>query len=499
MVIATAALSTPASHTRARPAPRAAAHGVPGRTRMVAWTLAVTALGMLVLLLGASWALQSALDQRTTDSLAREAGEIRRFATLAVDPATGASFTSAERLMDVYLERQHPETTELLVAAVPGTSWRAERRGDRTATFDALDPAVRERVLSAGSGSTRTPGHGPISWHAVELDAGGTAGVIAVVRFLGPQRAAAYAQVGLLGGVALLALLTTGTAAWLLTGRLTTPLHQFEHAVAVATTGASLTLLPADGRPEYVRLARAGNRLVAGATAAYGRETQLHHDLAHHLQTPLATLRRSLEHERRVRPERAEALREGLAEVRRLQNLVADLVLLHRVELPGLIEPRPAVALPEFAAILVDLWQTRVVEMGATSVRVAIGPCDPAVCATLDEPRLARAVDELLANAVRASPVGAVVWLSVGGWHDARGSWAHIDITDTGRGIPGGERVLVLERFGTASNDPQPGSGLGLTVADRLVAAMGGTLTLIANEGAGTTARIVLPVLGATR
>ncbi|MDO5499362.1 MAG: HAMP domain-containing sensor histidine kinase, partial [Propionibacteriaceae bacterium] len=463
---------------------------VPGRRRVVGWTVVVSALGLLVLMLGAAWALGTAADHRIQAGLAKEAAEVRRYAALGVDPATGEPFTTPRRFVAAYLDLQHPDHNELLLGTTPGTSWRAERRGDRTLTFGVLADAVQQRILTPGTGSARSPGHGRVSWQTTEVQAPAGTATIAVVAFHAPQHTVIVTQLGVLGLVAAVALAATGFAAWWVAGRLKAPTVTFEEAVARATAGGGVASLPEVGREDYARLARAANRLVASADQAYARETQLHHDLARQLEQPLATLHRALEDEARAQPGRPEPV-QSLGRVRQVRNIVSDLLLLQRVELPGLLEPQPGISLTEFTEILVDLWATRAVELGAPGVTVERGACDPTAHATFDEPRLARAVDELIANAVSASSDDQIVWLSTGSWADERGQWVHIDVTDTGRGIPSDERALVLERFASARNDPSPGTGLGLTIAHRLVVAMGGFLTLTGHDGApGTTARI---------
>jgi signal transduction histidine kinase len=73
---------------------------------------------------------------------------------------------------------------------------------------------------------------------------------------------------------------------------------------------------------------------------------------------------------------------------------------------------------------------------------------------------------------------------------------AVVEVSDTGIGIPPLEQSRVFERFFRASNvgeQAPSGTGLGLSVAKAIADAHGGDLFLT-SEGAGTTARIVLPL-----
>ena len=424
--------ATPAAtthHTPPRRGRRRTPVPVPGQARVVVWTVAVATLGMLVLLTGATWALAAAGDIRISEGIAKETGEIQRFAAFGVDPATGSGFTTARRFIEVHLEAQQPDRNELFIGSLPGTGVVLERRGDRTVTSGILDPAVQAAMASPGAGSIRTTDHGRISWQTVTIDAADWTGLITVVRFHTPHRQEMSAQIGVLTLVALISLGATGFTAWWVAGRLRPPTRLFEEA------------------------------------------------------------------DRHAHPRQRAMIGSQLDEVTRVQNLVNDLTMLQRIELPGLIEPDLGIVMAEFLDILVDVWQTRVTEVGAPDVTVWRGVCEPNIVATFDEPRLARAVDELVANAVQASEPGSAVWLSAS--TDARGGWVHLDVIGRGRGIPAAETTSVFDPFVTASNDPRPGVGLGLTVAHRLVVAMAGTLTLIAHEDSpGLTARITLPVTG---
>lgn len=77
------------------------------------------------------------------------------------------------------------------------------------------------------------------------------------------------------------------------------------------------------------------------------------------------------------------------------------------------------------------------------------------------------------------------------------GSW-HFDVLDRGSGIARADRVLLLQPF-MRGNDVRsagkPGSGLGLTIADRIAKRFGGKLVLLDREGGGLTASFQIPEL----
>lgn len=468
-----------------------------GRPRIVAWITAVTALGLLLLILAVSVAMRATTRAEINDSIAQEAGEIRRFSMTGVDPSTGQPFATASRFIEVYLERQQAERAELLVGGVRGgPQLTAEERGPEAAGFTELDSATREQVLQPGSqGTVTTVANGVISWQTVDIEGPDTAGFISVIAFHDPQEDRTRAQLGVLVLLALGALVATGVAAWIVSGRLFSHVLQFEHSVAAVADRPTVTRLPEEGNEEYVRLATATNRALVAAEEAAERDRQFAEDLSLEFRTPLAILRGSLEQPGETVAQRDITRHRVLTEVIRMQDVVSDLVVLNRADRPDYVQPTPGLDVEQFAAELVESWQERLGESGHAEMRVALGDVAEGLAAPIDEPRLARVLDEIIKNALHASERGSTVLLGTAVRTDADGRhWAIFDISDTGRGVPEDERALIRERFARASNDPDPGIGLGLAVADRLVMAMRGTVRVRGNDdGPGSTVRVEIP------
>jgi signal transduction histidine kinase len=113
-----------------------------------------------------------------------------------------------------------------------------------------------------------------------------------------------------------------------------------------------------------------------------------------------------------------------------------------------------------------------------------------------DAERLERVFANILTNAVKYSPEGGPVDVSV----QTRGdpvAWVTIRVTDRGIGIPPEELSRVFERFYRASNVSEriPGTGIGLAGAKQIVERHGGSIELFSGEGQGTTVSVTLPVL----
>ncbi len=114
-----------------------------------------------------------------------------------------------------------------------------------------------------------------------------------------------------------------------------------------------------------------------------------------------------------------------------------------------------------------------------------------------DQPRLERAVGNLVANALKYSPGGEpiLVRLVADGADESGIPWATLTIADRGVGIPANDLPRLGEHFFRGGNvvGRIGGTGLGLASAREIVATHGGTLAITSAEGVGTTVTVRLP------
>ncbi|HEY3109853.1 MAG TPA: HAMP domain-containing sensor histidine kinase, partial [Chloroflexota bacterium] len=113
-----------------------------------------------------------------------------------------------------------------------------------------------------------------------------------------------------------------------------------------------------------------------------------------------------------------------------------------------------------------------------------------------DRGRIERVIDNLLGNAVKYSPDGGPVLVTLRRERDDRDDWAVIAVRDRGIGIPAGELDRIFERFGRGSNVPEPinGSGIGLTSVRQIVEQHGGAIAVASRVGEGSTFTVRLPL-----
>ncbi len=112
---------------------------------------------------------------------------------------------------------------------------------------------------------------------------------------------------------------------------------------------------------------------------------------------------------------------------------------------------------------------------------------------SFDGPRLQDAVNQLLSNAIKFTPPGGKIWVSL----EKVGADVQIAVADSGPGIPARYREKVFERFFQVS-EPGKGSpaglGLGLHVAREAAVAHEGHLVLESSPGRGTVLVLTIPV-----
>lgn len=110
-----------------------------------------------------------------------------------------------------------------------------------------------------------------------------------------------------------------------------------------------------------------------------------------------------------------------------------------------------------------------------------------------DALRLGQACDNLISNALKFTPKGGRVTVSL----EADASDATVSFQDTGMGIPPAELDKLFSRFfraSTATRNAVPGVGLGLVITKAIVTAHGGELGVTSEEGTGTRFTMRLPL-----
>jgi signal transduction histidine kinase len=252
-------------------------------------------------------------------------------------------------------------------------------------------------------------------------------------------------------------------------------------AVDVAARGPEAPLPAVGGRDEVGDLALALRRMQERLRELEEARTQFLATASHELRTPVASLQGMLELARMdlaaIPPDVADA-REQVerAEVqsRRLGALTGDLLDVTRLD-AGLELREEPVAVGEVCRAVAAEFDLRAQAVGR-SLQLDLGePTEDAVRASGDPTAVARVLRILIDNALRYSPDGAAVRVSV----RSAGSSVEVGVWQPGPGVPDGEGELIFQRFKRGSEAPSSGGfGLGLAIGRGLARYMGGDLVL---------------------
>ena len=165
-----------------------------------------------------------------------------------------------------------------------------------------------------------------------------------------------------------------------------------------------------------------------------------------------------------------------------MNALLTDLLDLDRLDY-GIMAPRRyPLDLHELIRHL--LAKTKV--LGDRTVELEAGECR----ANVDQPKVERILENLLANADLHTPVGTRIWIRC--WRE--GDAAVIAVDDDGPGVPAELRDKIFDAFYRGPDSVhKPGSGIGLSLVARFAEMHGGRAWVQAREGGGSSFRVLLP------
>jgi signal transduction histidine kinase len=220
--------------------------------------------------------------------------------------------------------------------------------------------------------------------------------------------------------------------------------------------------------------------------------------VSHELRTPLTSIRGYLELLREDgKLDDAQLRYIGVVDrnSERLLHLVSDLLFLAPVDAGKLnFELRPV----DLEALVADCVEASLPTAAAKEIELTASTQELPVQLQGDPARLAQVLDNLVSNALKFTPSGGRVEVSL----EAVDGVAIVEVSDTGLGLAEEERDQLFERFfrsSRASENAIPGTGLGLAIAKAIVERHGGRIRLESALDVGTTVRVELPLSLAER
>ncbi|GAC1322226.1 MAG: HAMP domain-containing sensor histidine kinase [Mycobacteriales bacterium] len=448
--------------------------GLAARIALV--TTAVAAVAVVLAGLASVGLVRGAAERQARDTLARQADILAG----VTDPAgpSAARRPPVERLL----------ADEGISVARLGTTGRVV--GDAAAVIGSGDVAALQagRAVSA----VRRSGGRRVFLEARPLAAGGAlalvqrasvaGGAVADVR----RRTLAALLIGLVGAA---------LAGVLLAQRLARPLRETAAAAHRMAGGARDVRVRPDGPAEVAEVATSLNRLGAALEVSESRQREFLLSVSHELRTPLTAVKgfaEALADRVTTGEDVAPTGAVILAEAGRLERLVEDLLDLARLGSQDFrIDPAP-VDLVELGRAAAVVWSARCRESG---VDFRLEVPDDELVVTSDATRVRQILDGLAANALRVTPAGAPIVLSVG----VADHHALVQVRDGGPGLTEDDCRVAFERFALYDRyrGIRPvGTGVGLALVAGLAKRLGGTAQAARAAEGGACFTIRLPMGG---
>jgi len=292
------------------------------------------------------------------------------------------------------------------------------------------------------------------------------------------------------------ALLAIGVAfllTFFLSRRISAPIRNLTMTVRKLGQGDLSQRVAYNNRGEIGELALAFNSMASALENTERLRRNMVADAAHELRTPLSNIRGYLE-----------AIRDGLKkpDTDTIHILEQEAALLSR-----LVEDLQELSLVEAGELKLVLHPedvTRLVGHALASVRAEAAAKGIALSASLEEGfpavnvdynRISQVLRNLLENAVTHTPPGGEITVSAKRVEKE----LELSVTDNGEGIPARDQPAVFERFYRVDKSrarKTGGSGLGLTIARRLVEAHGGSIGVRSEPGKGSRFWFTVPLAG---
>jgi two-component system heavy metal sensor histidine kinase CusS len=288
--------------------------------------------------------------------------------------------------------------------------------------------------------------------------------------------------------IALAALATAGLG-WIATRWGLSPLRRVTHMVAGISAERLTERLSATGLPTELKpLATAFNAMLARLDDSFRRLSEFSSDIAHELRTPISNLMTQTQvalSSARSTNEYKEVLYSGLEEYERMAQMVGDMLYLAQADNRLLRPGQEQVDLANEIQDLFDYFEAWAEERGVSLAQTG------SAAVSGDRLMLRRALSNLISNAIRHTPAGQIVRVSLAG----QGDQATVSVENPGPAIPAEHLPRLFDRFYRVDPSRQrkgDGAGLGLAIVKSIVDAHGGSIT-VASDDQKTCFQITLP------
>ena len=289
-------------------------------------------------------------------------------------------------------------------------------------------------------------------------------------------------------------LLVTAGVGLLLARSLSRPLNRLGLAVAALGSGDLAARASEDeGPPEIRQLGRELNHTAARLEELVMAQARFVADASHQLRSPLTALRLRLENLQAGTGEDASgAIAAAGEELRRLSRIVDGLLTLSRA---GHDQPhRELIDLDAVVSDRCEAWAALAEERGVTLQNRSSSDGNPS--STLVPGDLEQMLDNLLANALDASPAGTTIRVAI---EPAGTNQVGIHVADEGAGMTEADRRQAFDRFWRGAPSNGGNSGLGLAIVKQLATRNDGEVDLRSGDPTGLDAVITVRTVSSGR
>jgi signal transduction histidine kinase len=276
-----------------------------------------------------------------------------------------------------------------------------------------------------------------------------------------------------------------------LSRRILAPVKALTYAAERLGRGDFTQRVAVKDKGELGELANTFNAMASDLERAERLRQNMVADAAHELRTPLSNIKGYLEAVRDgiIKPD-ADTIRKLDEEAALLSRLVDDLQELSLAEAGELKLVRQAADIADLIDQSVTAVRAKAMVKGL-SVSTELPDKLPPV--NIDTHRISQVLRNLLENAITHTATGGAITITAVPQHN----WVEVSVIDTGEGIPVEELPFIFERFYRVDKSrarATGGSGLGLTIAKRLVEAHGGEIKVQSEVGKGSCFSFTVPI-----
>lgn len=281
--------------------------------------------------------------------------------------------------------------------------------------------------------------------------------------------------------------------AFLLAWYFARPIRDLRQAFEAASHGNLAPRFQASGKrgDELTDLGRDFDRMTGRLRNLMDSQTRLLHDVSHELRSPLARLQAAIGLAHQQPEKMAASMQRIERESERMDKLIGELLTLSRLEAGAGQAHSEDVGIADLVHDIVDdaRYEARARQL---DIALAGDAATADACVTGQPELLARAVENVVRNAIKHSPDGGTVNVELSRQTD----WLRIAVLDRGPGVASADLARIFEPFFRASNTQHStdGHGLGLAIAQHVINAHGGRIGASLRSGGGLCVEMLLPV-----